>query len=78
MHPELARLAYRTKSRDINGSEQQGKKGVEAVEEEGGGTEVFRDWYGSEQMLRVSAALMGCEREVMQFGKPLLPFLLHL
>lgn len=33
------------------------------------GEEVFAEWYGSEGMLEVSAALMGCRVEDMQFGR---------
>lgn len=33
------------------------------------GEGVFADWYGSEGMLEVSAALMGCRVEDMQFGR---------
>jgi hypothetical protein len=32
------------------------------------GEGVFAEWYGSEGMLEVSAALMGCRVEDMQFG----------
>ena len=30
---------------------------------------VFKEWYGSEDMLKVSMTLMGCEQEDMQFGE---------
>jgi hypothetical protein len=33
------------------------------------GEEVFREWYGSAEMLTVSAALMGCGVGDMQFGE---------
>lgn len=33
------------------------------------GEPVFAQWYGSEDMLDVSAALMGVTRAEMQFGK---------
>lgn len=34
------------------------------------GESIFAQWYGSNDMLDVSAALMECTREAMQFGKP--------
>ena len=33
------------------------------------GEDVFKEWYGSEDMLRVSAGLMGCDVGDMQFGQ---------
>lgn len=33
------------------------------------GEKVFSDWYGSRRMLEVSAGLMGCKVEDMQFGE---------
>ena len=35
---------------------------------QGGVGQVFREWYGSEGILGVSAALMGCAISEMQFG----------
>ncbi|OXG84211.1 phytanoyl-CoA dioxygenase family protein [Cryptococcus neoformans var. grubii Br795] len=41
--------------------------GVQNVMHPDLGQKVFAEWYGSEEMLEVSRALMGCEQEDMQF-----------
>lgn len=43
--------------------------GVQNVMHPDLGQKVFAEWYGSEGMLEVSRALMGCEQEDMQFGE---------
>lgn len=63
MHPDLATLA--SLSQDVLEDENNGA----GRPRESSGTEVFKEWYGSEDMLRVSAALMGCSKEDMQFGE---------
>lgn len=43
--------------------------GVQNVMHPDLGQKVFAEWYGNEEMLEVSRALMGCEQEDMQFGE---------
>ena len=43
--------------------------GVQNLMHPGLAEPVFRDWYGSEGLLAVSAALMRCRLEDMQFGE---------
>ena len=80
MHPDLAKLGNplgEQRKGTGNGSSDGDQGDQSRLNDNGDGSQdrkavdlsVFREWYGSEQMLRVSAALMGCSREEMQFGK---------
>ena len=80
MHPGLARViereisnAVRNKGRceevDTDIERYGWKDGKTGGDQDDVDVGVFKRWYGSEAMLKVSMTLMACEQEDMQFGE---------